>query len=278
MANSFSSKAVLLAALMLPLSVAASEPVQLDITSFAGCLAQEQPSVDLGWEVTQNHLGGFDLLLPYLALYAGTRIPVVSGEALRRWSGDLEHEEESLARSLSALATDDLAPGRIYREALAACGSGDAFCAALISHNVLRTLGRPETAIETNPITHVQKDFNPAWYKANPEGWLARAAKIQNVLFSLRRDGSGDRWGDNYHFFGLFTFVVHEMALFHEVSTARLVARMDQVLNPILVGELEEPLKAEIDRESVEVAADYLKGMGTSGSDCRSQEGYVLDK
>ncbi|MGZ3691431.1 MAG: hypothetical protein ACXVAX_08005 [Pseudobdellovibrio sp.] len=257
----------------------AVEPQQLNTEGFASCLAQDLPEINYFSAIARNLLYPGDMVLPYLAVYAGKRLPVVGGLVQYRWSGDYASEEQTLARRLyeRATGTAALLPNVIYQEALNSCGSENAFCAALISHNVLRTLGRSETAIRINPITQQKSDLNPEWFKIDRSGWLARAQKIQQSLISFHRDGSDDRWGDNYHFFGLLTFSIHEKSLYRNITSAWIVARVNQVLNPVLAGGEENPGKARIDRDSIEVASRYFDKSFRSGVwNCNSATAYRL--
>ncbi len=257
----------------------AAVPQQLNTEGFASCLAAELPQVGFVSSVIRNILYPGDMLLPYLALYSGKRLPVVGGIVQYRWSGDYASEEESLARRLYERATGahTLLPNVIYQEALKSCGSDDAFCASLIAHNVLRTLGRSETAIQVNPVTKKATDLNATWFKQNRQAWLQRAQKIQQSMMSLHKDGSDDRWGDNYHFFGLLTFSIHEKAIYNNVSSAWLVARLNQVLNPLLAGGAENPEKARIDRDSITVASSYFsKSFRQNVWNCSTPNAYRL--
>ena len=268
-------------ALGFSVSVFAAEPQQLNYEGFSYCFSKQLPKIDLISAIINNVLYPGDLLLPYLALYAGKRIPVVSSVAQFRWSTHYGAAEQMLAENLWDHAQEapgkKLTPDVIYGIALSACGRPDAFCASLITHNVLRTLGRSETAYHKSPITGQVSDYNPAWFRNNRNAWLERAKKIQQSMISLYRNGRGDKWGENYHFFGLLNFSIHEMALYRNVTSAWLVARMNQVLNPILAGGAEDPIKAKIDRDSIEVASYYFRGNGATRSfDCTSEQSYRL--
>ena len=119
-------------------------------------------------------------------------------------------------------------------------------------------------------------DLNPEWFKRDRGAWLQKAKVIQQAMISLHRDGSDDRWGDNYHFFGLFTFSLHEMALYHNVSVAWLASRANQFLNPLLAGGPEDPAKAVIDRNSIDVAVAYYLNLGAPGLNCSDVRAYRL--
>jgi hypothetical protein len=254
-------------AVFFSLSAQAQVPQQLNTEGFASCLAQQLPQVNYLSGVARNILFPGDLLLPYLAVYSGKRLPLVGAFSQYRWSNDYESEEEDLARALSVRATEQksLLPNAIYYEALKSCGHENAFCAALISHNVLRTLGRSKTALWTNPITGGIYDYNPQWFKRDRQNWLLRAKQIQRAMISLHRDGSDDKWGDNYHFFGLLTFSIHEKSLYNSINAAWLVARLNKVLNPILAGGAEDSAKARIDRDTIDVATRYFDQSFRSG-------------
>lgn len=266
-----------IAVVFFSISATAATPEQLNIDGFAGCLTQEFQRIDFTSTIIENKLHPADLLLPYLAVYSGKRPPLIGPIAQSRWSEDYAHAEEALAKRIyqASSRSEAILPNLIYREALQSCSKEDAFCAALIAHNVLRTLGRSETAIRVNPITKEISDLNPQWFKKDRAQWLARAQEIQKNMISLHRDGSRDKWGDNYHFFGLLTFSIHERALYKNVSSAWLVARMNQVLNPVLAGGPEDPGKARIDRDSIEVASRYFDLSFQGGAwDCLTAAAY----
>ena len=94
-------------------------------------------------------------------------------------------------------------------------------------------------------------------------------------MISLRRDEGGDRWGEWYHFFGIFAYAMHERVAHGKTDGADFVARMNKLLNPLLVGEPEEPAKAQLDRDSIEVARAYLKGVTDDGASCADRSRYV---
>jgi hypothetical protein len=110
-----------------------------------------------------HNMSAADGLLLYLSLYAGQRFPVVNGTqqvAFERWSvalGDTEAAVvEILAPTVQEIA-NSFSPRDLFRAAAGACdadaseawaGQGDVFCAALVSHNVIRALGRRPTYID----------------------------------------------------------------------------------------------------------------------------------
>ena len=264
--------ALLLLLVLAPTPARPDAPVQLNIVGFAHCLAEKAPSVDLAGVKAKYRPDHFDFLLPYLAFYPSKWPALIKNfraQALRRWSGDLGAAEEKVAYELFDASTTALTPNRLYESALKACGSADALCALLLSHNVLRTFGRHDQAIDGN------QDLNPEWFKRAPADWIERSKRIAGSLISLRVDGKGDRWGEWYHSFGILTYAVHEAASSGSVDNADFVAQMNQLLNPLLAGGQEEPEKARIDRDAVEVAKAYLKGLHQAQGSCSERRAYV---
>jgi hypothetical protein len=258
--------------LLATLTATAAEP-QLNIDGFAQCLSQKQAPVRFEPIQSRYQFSNTDFILPYLAVYAGNRMPLIrraQEKAHKRWAESWETLESELVRRLAPLGV--LTPDRLYAEALTLCSADDVFCAVLTTHNVLRTLGRHTTAIEKNG-----RDNNPVWFKSERDHWLGEIPKLQENLFSLRRNNSGDRWGDWYHFFGVFVFAIHELALNGEIDSARYAARMNQILNPIFTGHFQDPDYAQVDRDAVEVVWKHLKGTAEATNvDCSSREAYVL--
>lgn len=261
-------------------------PPQLNISGFAQCLAEKQQVIALTKIKKRHKLNSLDLLLPYLAVYAGKRLPgfdeLLQTPAQNRWSGAFEEQEEILAfrllESAMQLEPSPITPSSVFGMALNVCGKYDGFCAALISHNVLRTLGRHETAFYKSPITSEVFNYNPLWFQGNTTFWLENAPRIQKQLFSLRRDRGGDGWGSWYHFFGLLTFSIHEMAIYGWTGSADFVAMMNQLLNPILAGGKENPHQAKVDKESVQVTKTFFKQLASESLppeiDCSVPESF----
>ena len=160
-----------------------------------------------------------------------------------------------------------LAPGTLYAGALDACRKfgpradvlrEDPLCAAVISHNALRTLGRHRRAVGIDPRLQRTVDLNPTWFKFKRRFWLERIPAIREALMPLRLSGEGDRFGEWYHFFGILAFGLRDQAVNHNLSQTWLAVRMNQVLNPVLAGGFEEPEKARLDRDSAGVVASLL--------------------
>ena len=298
-------------------------PPQLNITSFANCLRARLPAInndeplDLATIHDSWNLTATDGLLVYVSLYAGKRLPVLNATvqepAYKRWALRFERQGAALARALRARTdTADtpvlITPADVFADGLAACGGGGgggggsggdgedpsaaAFCALVAGHNVLRALGRPDTYTDRNG-----KDYLPAWYKSDVDGWAAAARAIRARLFPLRRDGPernkttnatvpGQPWGSWYHLFGLALYTVHEAAVLpgglpSGAAWAALVARLNQILNPLFAGGTEDPAKAAIDRDAVRVAAAFAAGGaedGAGGGACDGPAGYVLPR
>lgn len=257
---------------------------QLNPAGFAGCLAAASGRLD--FEAIRSRYGfGFgDLLLPYLAVYPGKRAPGYTGDlqqrAHRRWSGVWDPVEHRIARGLLAAARrlgsegSQLVPGVAYRLALDEC-NGEAFCAALSLHNVFRTLGRHRQALERREGRLV--DHNPSWFRRHRGFWLKNKRRIRDAMISLRRDGEGDRWGEWYHAFGIFTYAFREFAVQGGLDRLAWIAGMNRWLNPILAGGAESPEKARLDRDSVEVARFWFwfDGRVRRGWKCLAPETYV---
>jgi len=121
-------------------------------------------------------------------------------------------------------------------------------------------LGRHEQAIAHDPLTGETTDYNPDWFKNDASKWLKVLPAIQDAMISLRTDQGGDRFGEWYHFFGILAFGTRDLALGKDESSLDFTVRMNQVLNPLIAGETENPLKARFDRDSAEVVWDYLQG------------------
>jgi hypothetical protein len=78
--------------------------------------------------------------------------------AYERWSVMMNDVEENLVKKLVPSLESSTSPRHLFRAAIDACHEnggedfgvqGDAFCASLISHNVLRALGRRSTYVVT---------------------------------------------------------------------------------------------------------------------------------
>ncbi len=246
---------------------------QLNAGGFAQCLAQANPEFDLDGLQSRYRFHDADLLLPYLAVYSAVRLPGLVGLAQRlaqrRWSTAWNSRENALA--LTLLQDGVQTPETLFKDAARICGGGDIFCAALISHNVLRTLGRHAQAVTA------KHDYNPTWFKSDQSFWLAQIPLIQKALISLRHDGGGDRWGEWYHFFGILAFATHEMAHTGNMGTTPFVVRMNAILNPLLTrGGVESAEKARLDIDAASVAWLYLTRRPlSSGLSCDLAASYV---
>lgn len=259
-------------------------PYQLHPRRFAACLKETIPSADVASTraIGKSHgFGNLDLLLIHLAVYPGVQIPAVSlllqSKAKLWWTDWYNLRERTLAESIVDFGAHSrtLFPRDLFADALKSCGKGDFFCASLIAHNVLRTLGRYPQGIYRNPLTGKSTDYNPAWFKAERDKWIASNPATQTSLIPLRPDGSGDRWGEWYHFYGILTYALHEVALGKRPASVEFVVRMNEVLNPLLAGGKEEPEKARLDRDSIEVAQWFLTDTHPPKVDCSKAATYV---
>ncbi|MBY0371377.1 hypothetical protein K2X33_11865 [bacterium] len=263
---------------------AAWVPNQLHPRRFAACLKAAAPGASLKsvrpYE-KQHKLTDNDLLLMHLAFYPGVEIPglgwVMHSKARLWWSGWWEKQEHALALGFQAHANQrrTLFPSGFFAAAVKTCGQGNYFCAALISHNVLRTLGRHPHGIHTAILSGQKTDNNPKWFQKDRAKWLAGLDSQKESLIPLRLDGGGDRWGEWYHFFGIFTYALHEAALGRSPSSIDFVVRMNEILNPLLAGGQEEPEKAQLDRDAVEVAQWFLTDAQPPKVDCADAQTYT---
>lgn len=276
-------------------------PPQLNLTSYAYCLSLDADTgsvralPDLPAIKSKHNLEIGDDLLVYLMLYGGQRIPgwvnkTIQEPAWQRFAKGYWPQGTELAsrvRTKTVVQQEMITPGWLFSEAIDVCGSdNDVFCAALVCHDVLRTLGRWKTNFGDK--THV--DYNPDWFTANQTQWIQDIPVIQSQMISLWRDcdnykpGSpscGDRWGAWYHSFGLFAYGVNDAAVEGEklgLDWTHFVAEMNRILNYFLQGNNEKPVKAEIDLEAVAIIFNVLTGKlsPVSALDCTSRLGYVL--
>jgi len=269
---------------------------QLAVENFSECLRKESPVLDWAWLFQTHSLSKQDGFLTYLSVYPNRRIPILDelkqGPAHERWQVHFEAAEERLVSALFQASDRPMTPGPVFGLALQACrdfmgGAQDPLCAALILHNAFRTMGRNRQAI-LDPLPGFPghtRDLNPYWYRANPEFWNSVFPMIQDSLLSLRTDGKGDRFGEWYHFFGILAFTVHEAALRgagdgptpDDLWLAELATRANRVLNPVLAGGQEDPAKARVDLDTVEVAKAWFfaPSRPISEDTCRTREGYV---
>ena len=273
----------------------ATVPPQLNVPGFAACLREplKGRTPDFRTLTVSHALGATDGLLLYLSVYPGVRPAgrmgwVVQQAAHRYWQTALESAEERLLPLLLDAADQAeyngdssgvLTPGVLFDFALQACREAgarsaavvdDPLCAAVISHNVLRTLGRNHRAVGADPWLGRVVDLNPDWFQRDRANWLREIPRIQVALIPLRADSQGDRYGEWYHFFGILAFGLRDQAVHGDLMQTWLAVRMNQVLNPILAGGAEEPEKARLDRDSAQVVAAFVGGRGAGGvvGDC----------
>ena len=293
--NSLIPIASVILASLLPAHAAAQVPAQLNVPGFAACLSEplEYLPVDISGMRAAHGLGPTDGLLLYLSVYPGVRPGGglgwwVQDQAHDKWQTQFERAEEELLSVLldAAEASEGeggregiLTPGTLFAGALDACRRhgpqalilhDDPLCAAVISHNALRTLGRHRRALGVDPWLRRTVDLNPGWFKLRRRFWLVRIPAIQRALLPLRASGEGDRFGEWYHFFGILAFGLRDYAVNHNLQQTWLAVRMNQVLNPILAGGFEEPEKARLDRDSAGVVASMVYGLRFPvGGDCK---------
>ena len=69
-----------------------------------------------------------------------------------------------------------------------------------------------------------------------------------------------ERWGCWYHSFGLMAFGVHEMSLNPNIGhyETKFAVLMEVLLNTAIAGAPENKVKAQVDRDTVEVIFDLL--------------------
>ena len=247
-------------------TASAATPPQLHPESFAACLREAAASPDLSEIRSRHRFGALDQLLTYLAVYPDVRPPAPfdgpQERARRRWAVAFEALEKELAWAILGLARTS--PSEVLSIATERCG--DVFCGALVAHNVLRTLGRHQRGGR----------FNPSWFESDRDFWLAQIEPIRAKLFSLRADGGGDGYGEWYHFFGLLSYGVRDASLNGGFMRSEVVARLNELLNPVLAGGREDPAKARLDRDSVDVAREYLgQGAVRAVAPCSEREAYV---
>ena len=271
-------------------------PPQFNTTSYARCVAGDRAKINLAQEVNVDHLDGHDLLLVWLSVYGGKRFPGVVNTTLQepafeRWSVPFWEAEEVFAEALYAAAKGreaySMTPGETFGMAVDACQTAlerenDAFCASLVSQNVFRLLGRYKENVDQHGV-----DYSPVWFVANKTLWVQeRIPAIHQSLIILRRDSVTEKWGTWYHVHGLMAFGIQEMILFG-VQTGSdvedVVVALNKILNPILAGGEEDPVKAKEDQESVALTAAIVSAALSKDplppynpSVCGGKGGYIL--
>jgi hypothetical protein len=176
------------------------------------------PSLDLLRTEHQLDTWGLMRLLAHLAVYPGYRIPLLSRwlqiSAYNQWSVQWWQKESLLVDKLVTFSQDDapqMTPADLFGMAAGIC-ENDVFCAALICHNVLRTLGRH--SIWNRDETG--KDLNPNWLDERVLGYLPA---IQTAMIDLQPNDAGDKWGQWYHIFGVMSWGLAAHATFTDTST-----------------------------------------------------------
>ena len=265
----------LLTLIFLSASAFAAAP-ELNVSGFASCLAQVEPSfsADVTREKYSIDKSSMETLLPYLAFYPGQRFPIANGLVQKKgfelWSTRFDPESAVLAGSLVALVGTPIVPAQVFALALKACGGDDVFCAAISAHNVLRTLGRYPQAIAKD------YDYNPDWFKDRRDYWLGEIPLIRSSLISLRRDANEDYFGEWYHFFGIFTYALAGQTANGNLNDASQIVKLNQTATLILTGKAESPEKAQVDQDSVDVSKLYINGSSAgNASECSESAAYV---
>lgn len=254
----------------------------LNRSGFAGCLIKEDATRDLRTIKNLYRFSELDGLILYLSAYPSKRLPAAAGipqdRARHAWSVRWERGESQLAQSLIEVAEKQTAlfPDEAFHLALTQCRRNDAFCASLLLHNVLRTLGRWQEGFYQEPFFGRVYNLNPAWFRDYFYFYKNESATLQRALIPLRPQNRGDRWGEWYHFFGILSYAIHALSLEGTTLSASFAVKMGEILNPLLAGGPEEKEKAALDHDAVQIAWLYLRGKKSDAhQDCRSLAAYV---
>lgn len=249
-------------------------PPQLNETTFERCIRYNCH----GCGGIAGLLGRYNLtlddgLLLYLSVYPGVRIPFMNRAqtiGFNRWCKAFWPLEQALAAKLVEVATNGtgaITPATIVAGALSA-GCRDFFCVGLVSHNVIRTLGRWPEAIEKGG----GHNWNPPWFTSQQTTWTTKWIPAINASFVPLEQPQYlvEQFGAYYHFFGLFVFGVHELSVVPSVAEdfELFVVLMDKLLNPILAGGPESPVKYEIDKQSVQIVFRTMLNQTAASSAC----------
>lgn len=260
-------------AVMSPLTSTASATAQLNPQGFAACLAREAfyqgSRLSLRELKARENLGPLDLFLPYLAIYPGKQLPLwpqsLQRRAQERWSYSWDIPSRQLAERMledSRSASAPWTPADWFRAGLSAC-QADVFCAVLVTHNVLRTLGRHEQGwtTEPGPAGPVARDYNAPWFSLRRAFWIGEIPALQSQLMPLRPDSGGDRWGEWYHFFGVLSFVLHESSARGSLLGVREIVKLNDRFNEWLVGSPEGAEKARLDLDAIEASRLFVSAL-----------------
>lgn len=259
-------------------------PPQLITDAYAACLA----GADTGGPLVKpdkkairdkHGLTEFDMAIIHLAFYTGQRYGGMLEDkfqepAYQRWSVPFWPQEAIVADAIDEAEQEGKAitPALVFRAGYDACG--DAWCALLVGHNTLRTLGRWETG-----VTEDGRDLNPTWFNERKDYWTERQSALQAALVPLRVDGGGDRWGEMYHGFGMMVWTLHESCIKPPrpravvKSEGDLVAELQKVVAPVT------PEKLSCDHDHVSVIDLWTHGEfpeKLSTGACDARETYVL--
>ena len=256
---------------------------QLNIEGFASCLAQEEPvfSVPVTKKKYKINRTSLNTLLPYLAFYPGQRYPLFNAVNQKRgfalWETRFAEQGAKLASALAEQpAHSSLVPSKLFEMALTACGDRDVFCAAIASHNVLRTLGRHQKAIYKDKVTGEVTDFNPEWFKNNRDFWLKKIPVLKRSMIALRKVPNTDQFGEWYHFFGIYTYVLASDTAKGNTNNANAIVSLNKLATKLINGHDEDPIKAQVDQDSVGVSKLYInKKSSALPLDCSQVSAYV---
>lgn len=273
-----SSRLVFGAVLISNLAMAAP---QLNVEGFASCLASQEPNYSPKATKSKYHVNAeaMGTLLPYLAFYPGQRYPVFNElnqkKGFELWENRFVAQSERLAFALAGRSMKKLVPAELFQMALDACGDRDVFCAAVTSHNVLRTLGRHAKAIHKDKKTGKITDYNPDWFKNNKAFWLKQIPVIRKTMIPLRTVETSDYFGEWYHFFGIYTYVLALDAANGNTLGAKQIVSLNKLATKVVNGHEEDPAKVQVDQDSVEVSKKYLKKTAAFEFDCSDVSAYV---
>lgn len=195
---------------------------QLNITGFAYCLQGSRAGIDKKQLADQLNLSTMQgvKLLTYLGMYPGIRKmflnSTIQQPSFEMWSIPFWKAERHVANQLLdwSKRSTSIYPGELWTAALDACKnhhtSQDPLCASIVLHNVLRALGRYSRYVDSKNTNYL-----PDWFQENDANWKGSWGKaIQSKMIPLRADLGGDKWGEWYHAFGIFSFGAHSILLY----------------------------------------------------------------
>lgn len=271
----------------------------LNVDSFACCLARAVPAQDYAGirHAMDLSVASTAELLFYLAFYSGQRFPVLNTTlqqpAFERWDVPYWGMEASVASELDGLASAanrSVVPADLWRLSVRACAAErpdqGAFCAAIVSHNVLRTLGRYPGDVDSHGV-----DYAPTWFRRRQEYWVKRAPAIAASFAPLRRTGGSDEFGPWYHTFGLLVWAFNEVVR-DGTAMGCLATELMAPLNDLytqITGHPEDAEKARVDIDAGHLGCALTKLLDPAGAapgaagppascpvDCSSGSAYLL--